>query len=1317
MIKKILELKENLILINDLIEKLDQDQKDSITEIKQHFNRFEEQLIELEVEPKLNSQFNFFKYHLNLTKSELYKKLNWNDDFEKFIKLSMKYFRFRDESILDELKKETENNNLQNNFLDDENEDFRHFSDWSIGLKTEALKSYAQNMDLILKNFSNNCAKKIMNPIEALNNFKALNESKNEINEFIQFCFNELETETKDLKIIEKDKIYVCDFKKKVIECYNLYLEIFFSFILNFNDKDLDYIFFKSNSKTINQNFREYSFLFHSDRSSLFVTEENLKNFNILFSLIVMRRNKNNELTNSQQNLDRLLFEANSYFEISLDYYNYASNSETKLAKISNADLEKISEEEVLTLFKENFEYSIEKFKLANNVADNLKNYYQMLDIRIRIAECLFKFKSDNIDLKLAVLRPIYLMEKYPNIYDSEEFSQLKKNAEDLRKQVNRIDQIFKKNSKKEADVCLGTLSKINDANINRKAIALTNISITALSLGSLGARAYPLFVNGGLAISLAKPSSAASGFILPVAGIALSIAFFFYQKENYRELSEQSSNFLKEQEIRYKMNTILQQSIELYQKHDFENFLSKLSESFNDKKESLIKVDYEAKIINLSPSNLIELMHKHGFRPDSIAYILYILSDSLMYILFDSCMISKFIKCFKIEKSYLITAIDNLLKSICDELNTNKINLEKEAETLDKNARSLNARIILEDSLWGRFIKNNYYRAKEYFFSKGIINDDVLKEFDKISFKNRLNQIRNSAKFSRLVYSIGFNSKELSIVYVNDYKYLIRDEKFLLENRYISDFRYFLVMDFINILDDSEAEVNVAKEKEDENLTNNLPGNVNDLKTLVDEAKKSENYAQENKFYPLKSINSILSMEKNFKKARNHKNYKDRQLEIDIGYMRSLLKLSKFKQLKNFMNSQVSNQPLIQNYEFWLLGAQAFRKTKNLKKAQELLNQSKTFDSNNLNIRNESQVIDNLTKISTPEYIENLRKKTTIKIENDFHTRIHMNEIKYNILSIDGGGLKGIIPLVWLCEIESRLHRPISHLFNMIAGTSTGSLIASALSIPLEQSTGCLEPFYNANNVLDHYLTKGKDIFIKKDWFNFGITSLFNSKYSNENLSKFLADFKISNFKLNETISDLVIPAVEYKTKYPFIFSSFDARSDVSKNFTLYDAVMSSTAAPTYFDRHNISGFGEYEDGGVSMNDPSDFALEEVLNNRKKDHRDIFLLSLGTSSNVSELDYGSGTYHFLKNFKNYLFNTQDGSTEFKVINKIGSKYSNYQRWQVFTEKEISFDDYNENNLNNLVEYSRQYIEELYISDENYFNKLLARLETNNQIF
>ncbi|PKC11832.1 hypothetical protein RhiirA5_412599 [Rhizophagus irregularis] len=80
-----------------------------------------------------------------------------------------------------------------------------------------------------------------------------------------------------------------------------------------------------------------------------------------------------------------------------------------------------------------------------------------------------------------------------------------------------------------------------------------------------------------------------------------------------------------------------------------------------------------------------------------------------------------------------------------------------------------------------------------------------------------------------------------------------------------------------------------------------------------------------------------------------------------------------------------------------------------------------------------------------------NLYKKElkNVKYEMNNSKSSHNKESRaYNILSIDGGGICGVLPALWLSEIKYRTHKPISYLFDMIAGTSAGGFIAAGLSV-----------------------------------------------------------------------------------------------------------------------------------------------------------------------------------------------------------------------------------------------------------------------------
>lgn len=84
------------------------------------------------------------------------------------------------------------------------------------------------------------------------------------------------------------------------------------------------------------------------------------------------------------------------------------------------------------------------------------------------------------------------------------------------------------------------------------------------------------------------------------------------------------------------------------------------------------------------------------------------------------------------------------------------------------------------------------------------------------------------------------------------------------------------------------------------------------------------------------------------------------------------------------------------------------------------------------------------------------------------------------NILSIDGGGIRGIIPAMVLCEIEKRTGKPISELFDFIAGTSTGGIIGLGLSVPDPNKPG--QPLYKASDVLKIYEENGNSIFYEPE-------------------------------------------------------------------------------------------------------------------------------------------------------------------------------------------------------------------------------------------
>lgn len=186
------------------------------------------------------------------------------------------------------------------------------------------------------------------------------------------------------------------------------------------------------------------------------------------------------------------------------------------------------------------------------------------------------------------------------------------------------------------------------------------------------------------------------------------------------------------------------------------------------------------------------------------------------------------------------------------------------------------------------------------------------------------------------------------------------------------------------------------------------------------------------------------------------------------LGKIKSLLKMAKFKQVLTLLKN-TTNEALIFTAEFWILGSIAYRKQNNYSKASEFILEAKKLEKKNHFIDREIALIQRIEQNNVQQKIKTSFENKVFVEEKYFNSRKNQTEF-YKILSVDGGGIRGIIPAFWLMEIERRTRRPISHLFNKLAGTSTGAIISAGLSFPLNKFT----PKYSASDLIDIY-RKGK--------------------------------------------------------------------------------------------------------------------------------------------------------------------------------------------------------------------------------------------------
>jgi len=210
------------------------------------------------------------------------------------------------------------------------------------------------------------------------------------------------------------------------------------------------------------------------------------------------------------------------------------------------------------------------------------------------------------------------------------------------------------------------------------------------------------------------------------------------------------------------------------------------------------------------------------------------------------------------------------------------------------------------------------------------------------------------------------------------------------------------------------------------------------------------------------------------------------------------------------------------------------------------------------------------------------------------------MSDKTFRVLSIDGGGVRGILPAQILLLIEKELHIDIYKTFDLIVGTSTGSIIASSIAVRNDLTALMNAYFENASSIF------------RKRWNFYGAV---RSKYNNQILEKFLFH-KFGNITLGEIEKPLILNATNVSTGDIHVFKSAYQKTQRKGDYVrdgkvpLYKAVLASCAAPIYFDPVNIEGTLVC-DGGIWANNPALVGYTDAIRNFRADN--IKILSLGT--------------------------------------------------------------------------------------------------------
>jgi hypothetical protein len=222
-------------------------------------------------------------------------------------------------------------------------------------------------------------------------------------------------------------------------------------------------------------------------------------------------------------------------------------------------------------------------------------------------------------------------------------------------------------------------------------------------------------------------------------------------------------------------------------------------------------------------------------------------------------------------------------------------------------------------------------------------------------------------------------------------------------------------------------------------------------------------------------------------------------------------------------------------------------------------------------------------------------------------------------IISIDGGGVRGIMPLTYLAEFEFRTKLPISRLGKIFAGASIGGMLVTALNLPNPNDRN--KPKFTAEQLRDQFPDLAQKIFTKNISQRIPGHDLTFPKYSAENLMEVI-DSYAGEEDFRTTFNEVIVPSWEKSTRNAVLFRTSQAcDGKVFEHWKAKDVMNAAVRAPTYFDPYNPLLFNPsipsnqgfcFCDGGLIANNPSLLAYN-IADEIYGCNQNLFMVSLGT--------------------------------------------------------------------------------------------------------
>jgi uncharacterized protein len=297
-------------------------------------------------------------------------------------------------------------------------------------------------------------------------------------------------------------------------------------------------------------------------------------------------------------------------------------------------------------------------------------------------------------------------------------------------------------------------------------------------------------------------------------------------------------------------------------------------------------------------------------------------------------------------------------------------------------------------------------------------------------------------------------------------------------------------------------------------------------------------------------------------------------------------------------------------------------------------------------------------------------------------------------VLSIDGGGIRGLIPALVLAEIERRTGRRIAEMVDLVAGTSTGGILACGLTRPGPDG----RPLYSAEELAGIYVEEGPRIFrrglLKRV---FSVEGLVDERYEDDGLNDALERY-LGDERLSGVLADVFVTAYDIEGRFAFFFRSARARNDPSYDFPLVSVARATAAAPSYFEPAavtDLAGERTYAlvDGGVYAVNPAMCAYADIAAAGRTDELQL-MLSLGTGEQTRAYPFEHarwwGQLQWARPILDVVFDGVADTIDFESATLMGDRYVRLQT--VLDDASDDFDDASEENLTALRTEAEQLI-------------------------